>query len=382
MDNSVPFVIITSPFPPRDAYPNSFMKTFLPLSLGALALLASGCATPGAAPKSAAIPPAQPVQTWVLAQPVIAPLSSPRSIAIDQAGNLYIANVDDATIHKISMNGEDVVLGGLAVGGAAGLSTPSGVAVGATGVVYVANTDDQIICKISPDGKLMVLAGLSGNAGDTDGTGAAARFSTPTSVAVDGAGNVYVADNGSAIVRKITPAGVVTTLAGKAGAGGGVDGTGAAARFNTPRGIAVDGAGNVYVADEGNADIREITPAGVVTTLAGSDGRPGYRDGAGTAAKFGSPRGLTVDATGTVYVADTDNDVIRKITPDGTVSTVAGTAGEVGTTDGTGAAARFSAPRGIAVDAAGNLYVADSDNAIIRRITPAGVVTTIIKPGT
>jgi sugar lactone lactonase YvrE len=358
------------------------MKTFLPLSLGALALLASGCANPGASPKPAAIPPAPPVQTWALAQPVIAPLSSPRSIAIDAAGNLYIANVDDATIHKISMNGQDVILGGLAVGGAAGLSTPSGVAVDGAGVVYVANTDDQTICKISLDGKLVVLAGMSGNSGDTDGTGPAARFSTPTSVAVDGAGNVYVADNGSAIVRKITPAGVVTTLAGKAGAGGDADGVGAAARFNTPRGVAVDSSGNVYVADEGNADIRKITPAGVVTTLAGSDGRPGYRDGTGTAARFGSPRGLTVDATGTVYVADTDNDVIRKITPDGIVSTVAGTAGEVGTADGTGAAARFSAPRGIAVDAAGNLYVADSDNAIIRRITPAGVVTTIIKPGT
>jgi len=288
---------------------------------------------------------------------------------------LYVASVGDATIHKISASGEDVVL----AAPAEGYSTPCGVAVDGAGNVYVANTDDETICKITPDGKCSVLAGLSGNGGSTDGAGGAARFSTPTSVAVDGAGNVYVADNGASIVRKITPDGVVTTLAGKAGSTGRSDGTGADAQFNSPRGIAADAAGDVFVADEGSANIRKITPQGVVTTLAGVAGMPGYTDGAGAVARFGSPRGLAVGADGIVYVADTDNNVVRKITPDGVVTTVAGSAGQTGDSDGTGTAAQFSAPRGIAVDAAGNVFVADSDNNSIRKVTPAGVVTTVVK---
>jgi sugar lactone lactonase YvrE len=288
---------------------------------------------------------------------------------------LYVASVGDATIHKISASGEDVVL----AAPEQGYATPCGVAVDGAGNVYVANTDDETIYKITPDGKCSALAGLSGNSGSTDGTGSAARFSTPTSVAVDGAGNVYVADNGASIVRKITPDGVVTTLAGKAGSTGRSDGTGADAQFNSPRGITADTAGDVYVADEGSANIRKITPQGVVTTLAGVAAMPGYTDGAGAVARFGSPRGLTVDAAGNVFVADTENNVVRKITPDGTVSTVAGNAGKTGDTDGTGTAALFSGPRGITVDAAGNVFVADSDNNSIRMVTPAGVVTTVVK---
>ena len=188
----------------------------------------------------------------------------------------------------------------------------------------------------------------------------AAPASIPYGVAVDGAGNVYVADHGNDEIRKITPAGVVTTLAGAAGQAGSADGTGSAARFYDPAGVAVDSAGNVYVADAGNDEIRKITPAGVVTTLAGAAGQAGSADGTGSAARFYIPHGVAVDGAGNVYVADTENDEIRKITPAGVVTTLAGAAGSIGSADGPGSAARFFQPYGVAVDSAGNVYVADT----------------------
>ena len=187
---------------------------------------------------------------------------------------------------------------------------------------------------------------------------------------------MYVAD-GNQTIRTITPGGVVTTLAGLAFAPGGLDGTGSAARFNAPSGIAVDGAGTVYVADGNNHTIRKITAGGVVTTLAGLAGTSGTTDGAGTAARFNFPRGVAVDNAGTVYVTDTNNATIRKITPGGVVTTLAGLAGSFGSGDGTGSAARFNGPQGIAVDSTGTLYVADTNNQTIRKVTAGGVVTTV-----
>jgi secreted PhoX family phosphatase len=162
--------------------------------------------------------------------------------------------------------------------------------------------------------------------GDADGTGAAARFSGPLAVATDSAGNVYVADTNNSTIRKITPAGVVSTLAGTAGVTGSTDATGAAARFNSPRGIATDSAGNVYVGDTLNFTIRKITPKGEVTTLAGTAGIFGSTDGTGPAARFYDPAGVATDSAGNVYVADDFNNTIRKVTPAGAVSTLVGVA--------------------------------------------------------
>ena len=222
------------------------------------------------------------------------------------------------------------------------------------------------------------LAGLAGAAGSADGTGSAARFRDPRGVAVDSAGNVYVADYSNHTIRKITPAGVVSTLAGLAGNPGSDDGTGNAARFSQPAGVAVDSAGNVYVADTFNHTIRKITSAGMVSTLAGLAGSLGSEDGPVSGARFNHPYGVAVDsASGNVYVADSANHTIRKITPAGVVSTLAGLAGNPGSADGIGSAARFNSPYGVAVDSAGNVYVADSHNNTIRKITPAGAVSTL-----
>src|SRR5262249_28768059 len=143
----------------------------------------------------------------------------------------------------------------------------------------------------------------------------AARFTSPSEVGVDSANNLYVADTGNHTIRKITPAGVVSTFAGSPGMPGSVDGTGAAARFNAPIGVSLDGAGNLYVSDSDNNTIRKITPAAVVTTLAGKAGEAGSVDGTGSNARFNGPRGVAVNSVGNIYVADTFNNTIRKITP-------------------------------------------------------------------
>jgi hypothetical protein len=168
----------------------------------------------------------------------------------------------------------------------------------------------------------------------------------------------------------MTPAGVVTTLAGKAGSWGSADGTGSTAQFNGPTGVAVDGTGNVYVADHGSNKIRKIMPGGIVKTLAGS-GVDGSVDGTGSAARFNFPFGVAVDWAGSVYVADSYNHTIRKVTAAGVVTTLAGEAGSWGSADGTGSAARFYYPFGVAVDGSGNVYVADSGNDAVRKGFPA-----------
>ena len=304
---------------------------------------------------------------------------SPYGVATDAGGNVYVSDRFNGTIRKISPAGVVTTFAGKrfgadGTGAEASFDGPRGLATDASGNVYVADQSNNTIRKITPAGVVTTLAGTAGRAGSADGTGAAARFSLPSAVATDADGNVYVVDRSNHTIRKITPAGVVTTLAGTAGTSGSADGTGAEARFDKPEGVATDVSGNVYVADINNDTIRKITPAGVVTTLAGK--RFGA-DGTGAEASFDGPRGVATDSGGNVFVADRFYHTIRKITPTGVVTTLAGTAGVSGSVDGTGAAARFNLPYGVATDASGNVYVADQSNNTIRKITPAGVVTTL-----
>ncbi len=233
-------------------------------------------------------------------------------------------------------------------------------------------------------GSSFTFTTLAGTAGATvnsaDGVGAAAQFDAPRGVAMDGAGNLYVGDTSNNTIRKVAPDGRVTTLAGTAGSGGYADGNGETARFNEPFGVAVDANGTLYVADASNNAIRKVTSGGVVSTLAGG-GAAGTADGAGTAARFDEPRGIAIDATGTLYVADYDNHLIRRISPGGVVTTLAGKADVQGAADGSGTGASFRGPMGIAVDAAGVVYVADTGNRSIRKITADGVVTTLSLSG-
>jgi hypothetical protein len=310
---------------------------------------------------------------------------NPFGVAVDSAGNLYVADTDNHIIRKVTAAGVVTTLAGTAgvfgntdgIGTAARFHNPSGVAVDSAGTLYVADTDNHIIRKVTAAGVVTTLAGFAGFPGSADGTGTTASFFVPSGVAVDSVGNVYVADTGNSTIRKITAAGIVTTLAGTAPIFGSADGTGAAARFSNPSSVAVDSAGNIYVADQFNDTIRKVTPGGVVTTLAGTAGMAGSADGTGAASRFSLPAGVAVDDAGNIYVADSSNATIRKVTPGGVVTTLVGTAGMAGSTDGTGAVVRLNVPSGVALDNAGNVYVADSSNATIRKVTAGGVVTTL-----
>ena len=254
---------------------------------------------------------------------------------------------------------------------------PNGIVYDSDGNLFVVEVGSSDIIKVTPDGTVSTFAGTS-STGSANGSGTNASFYSPVGLTIDMQNNLYVADGFNNRIRKITPAGVVSTFAGSTI--GYTNGTGTAALFNNPHGVAIDNAGNLYVADCDNNVIRKITVDGEVTTLAGS-GAEGSADGTGTAASFRHPNGLGVDQAGNVYVADTYNYKIRKITPQGVVSTIAGT-GFNGKSDGIGTAASFYYPNNVCVDDLNYLYVSDTKNSLIRKISPDGEVTTFAGSGT
>jgi serine/threonine protein kinase, bacterial len=263
-------------------------------------------------------------------------------------------------------------------GTAASFDNPYGLAVDPFGNIYVADYYNNKIRVISPSGVVTILAG-SGTAGSSNGTGAGASFNGPFGIAIDTLGNLYVTDFNNNLIRKVTPGGVVSTFAGS-GTQGYVNATGTGASFYDPTGIGVDASNNVYVCDSANEVIREITPGGVVSTFAGVTGFGGFVNGAGTIAQFNWPDGVVADSSGNLYVSDQFNNMVRKITPGAVVSTLAGS-GTAGSANGTGGAASFYWPCGIAIDSSGNLYMTDEFNNSVREITQAGVVTTLAGTG-
>ena len=292
---------------------------------------------------------------------------SPGGVAVDSAGNVYVADTGNNAIRKISPAGAVTTLAGqpgshgfrdnYGQGSAALFWAPFGIAVDSVGNVLVAEVANGAIRRISSAGQARLFAGLAGNPGTNDGVGDNAQFRNPWGVAADRNGTVYVADTSSSTIRKITPAGAVSTFAGLAGNPGSSDGIGDQARFSNPHGVAVDSAGNLYVADTGNNTLRKITPDDLVTTLAGRAGSPGSADGTPGVSQLRRPQNLAVGASGRIYVADTDNLAIRVLSSAGALTTLA-VAGDVGH------------PDAIAVDALGNIYLADTLNNVIRKLTP------------
>lgn len=301
----------------------------------------------------------------------------PLGITADTFGNVFVADTENGTVRKITPDGFANSFAGLtgAYGSSGGSSTnarfygPQGLATDAAGYVYVADTANGTVRKITPGGTVTTLAGWPGQFNRYDGTGLNARFYQPEGLAVDGDGNVYVTDTWNHTVRKVTPAGAVTTLAGLAGTSGCLDGTNSKARFHRPAGIAVDAATNLFVSDSLNHTIRKITPGGNVSTIVGLPGVWGSADGTNSTARFFQPQGIVAPATNLLFVVDGGNQTIRRITCSGTnwvVTTVAGLPGIPSSVNGTGDAARFYFPAGLAVDSAGYLYIADSGNNLLR----------------
>jgi sugar lactone lactonase YvrE len=299
----------------------------------------------------------------------------PSSVALDHLGNVYVADTGNNVIRKITPDGAVSTFAGApgahgsadGNGGQAQFWAPFGLAVDSSDTIYVADSANNLIRKITPDGRVTTLAGSAGHPGHADGVGSEARFRNPWSVTVDRAGNVYVADMSNDAIRKIAPNGAVTTVAGEPGMSGIADGFGPNARFNDPFAVAADGAGNIYVSDSGNDAIRKISPEGIVVTLAGKATHAGSRDGNAETARFWNPEGLAVDGAGNLYVADTGNNLIRKVTPLGVVSTLSDLAGTNAVGGSPAGQISLNSPGGIAVDRAGNLYIADSNNHCIRK---------------
>jgi sugar lactone lactonase YvrE len=266
------------------------------------------------------------------------------------------------------------------VGGAASFRKTYGAALDSAGNLYVVDSDsppsvgNQTIRKVTPAGVVSTFAGATGVIGSADGVGTGARFNNPQGIAVDRLNNLYVADTGNHTIRRISPDGVVTTIAGKPGTAAHVDGSATSARLYFPYGVAVDDALNVYVVG-GDDTVRKIAPGGFVSTIAGVSMSEGTSDGTGAAARFNEPWGIVATRSGTLFVTDQQSHTVRRVTFDGIVSTIAGSPGVEGHADGTGAL--FRLPSGIALEPSGNLVVTDVGNHTIRRITQDGVVSTV-----
>ena len=334
-----------------------------------------------------------------------ASFNSPLGLAVDSSGSIYVGDSGNNSIRKVVLAPPINLVSTVQGLGSIYITTPAlitavqdatvslvplpakvttyasvtfgfglGIGLDPARNIYVADQGSRVIRKIDTSGISTVFAG-NGNHGYAEGQGTSASFRYLSGLAVDTAGNVYVGDSQNHRIRKISPTGNVTTLAGS-GVVGAADGQGTSAQFNLPNGVAVDSAGNVYVADGLNFRIRKISPTGNVTTLAGST--QGFANGQGTAAQFSGGTGIAVDSLGNVYAGDYFNRRIRKISPSGNVTTLAGS-GDQALVDGIGTAAKFIGPYGVAVDTAGDVYVADlTTYAAIRKIDKNSNVTTIL----
>ena len=305
---------------------------------------------------------------------------SPKAMSTDKQGNIYIVDSYCGTLRKITPGGVVTTLAGPTPvmgcafgsadgqGNAARFNSPSGTAVDSAGNVYVADSGNCTLRKVTPSGVVTTLAGSPNVCASVDGPQDVARFDPLAGAAVDASDNIWVTSWYGCTVRRVTQAGYVTTVAGVSGSCSSMDGMGTAARFNNPSGIAVDGDGNFFIADETGCTIRKLTPAGVVTTLAGEPDVCGAVDGTGNLALFNVPSWTAVDNAGNIYVSDYLNFTVRQVTPAGVVTTLAGLPLTPGSADGEGAAARFDHPDGVAVDRQGNVYVADRNNNTVRKI--------------
>jgi sugar lactone lactonase YvrE len=319
----------------------------------------------------------------------IAQLYYPTSVAVDGAGNLYIADLYNQRIREVSPAGIIMTMAGNGTGGYAGdgsaatdakLNYPYGVAVDASANVYIADSSNNRVRMVSASGIITTVAGNGACCFSGDGGAAtSSELDSPAGVAVDAAGDLYIADRYGERIRKVAASGTITTAAGNGVYGYSGDGkTAASAEFRYPLGVAVDASGNLYIADSGNARIREVSAAGTISTLVGGSLNDG---GLGVFGLLNQPSGVARDNAGNTYIADTNNNRVRQVAANGTITTVAGTGASGSAGDGGApASAQLNAPQGVALDATGNLYIADTGNYRVRMVS-GGIITTVAGNG-
>jgi DNA-binding beta-propeller fold protein YncE len=306
----------------------------------------------------------------------VALFSDPASISADEGGNLYIADSANHVIRKISSDGTVSTFSGrpgvqgFQDGSSAMFNSPCGIAITPGGDLLIADTGNHVIRKITQGGVASTIAGAAGQSGALDGIGSAARFDSPLGLAVGTNGTIYVADSGNHTIRAISTDGEVSALAGSAGDWGTNDGPGLVARFNGPVGLALDSAGNLFVSDSNNQTIRRISPDHFVTTWAGSPLIDGFTNGDRHAARFAKPAELRFDSHDNLFVADSFNHAVRKISADGKVTTVTGFARQPGASDGINGQPRLNNPYSLAFLPDGSLAISDTYNQTLRRALP------------
>ncbi len=375
-------VIETIPTLPSISYPAGAKSYIIGLPITPLTLTNSGSALPAAAP--GAVTGFVGTGAAGSADNAIGGLATfnlPHGIVVDGLGNTYIADFGNNKIRKISASGAVTTYAGTGAAGgtnnavatSATFNTPTGVAVDAIGNVYVADFFGNRIRKISPAGVVTTVAGNGATGSSDNAIGTLATFSKPTSIVLDATGNIYVTDNGNHKIRKISTTGAVTTFAGS-GASGSLDNViGTSATFTNPYGITIDAAGNLYVVDQGNNKIRKVSTSGAVTTIAGSGANATSDNNTGTLASFNNPFGITIDGFGNLYVSEFTGRKVRKISTSGAVSTLAGSGINGSANNIDGILATFGSISGLAVDVTGTtLYVADYGGNKIRKISLIG----------
>ena len=325
------------------------------------------------------------------ARPTAARLHLPDGVATDSGGGLYIADMNNHRIRRVDPSGTITTIAGTGERGFSGdsgpatsarVNSPDGVATDGAGNIYIADSSNHRIRRVDSSGTITTVAG-TGEFGD-GGPATQAQLIYPDDVAVDGLGNVYIADRNNHRIRKVDSTGTITTIAGTGERGFGGDGGPATqAQLANPGGVAVDGLGNVYISDSLNQRIRKVDPSGIISTIAGTGERGfGGDGGPAAAARLYNPHGVTIDSGGSLYISDWGNHRIRRVDPSGTISTIAGT-GErgFGGDGGPATAAQLSYPNGVALDSGGNVYIADISNHRIRKVDLSGIISTFAGTG-
>jgi sugar lactone lactonase YvrE len=322
-----------------------------------------------------------------------AQLNAPYGVAVDASGNVYFADMYNDCVRMINASGTITsVAGSFFTGGysgdggpatAAGLYNPVAVAIDASGNLYIADQGNEVIRKVDASGTITTFAGSSGGYSGDGGPATDAQLNNPAGVAVDASGNVYIADEFNARIRKVNAAGIITTIAGNGTLGfSGDSGPATLAELYEPAGVSIDATGNMYIADMINNRIRKVNTMGIITT-AGGDGISGFAGdgGAAIAAKMYFPSAVTTDATGNIFIADESNNRIREINTSGIISTIAGSGVAAYGDGGPATAAQLNQPEDVVSDAFGNLYISDYGHSLIRKVDTAGIITTIAGNG-
>lgn len=312
----------------------------------------------------------------------IAQFSTPQGTAVDSSGNIYMADSSHHRIRKIDTSGNISTYAGTGTAGLTGdggpatsarINTPLGIFVDSSDNLYIADGNNSRIRKVDTSGNISTVVGTSAGFSGDNGLATSAQINSPFGVGVDSAGNIYIGDTGNQRIRKVDTSGTITTFAGTGSAGNGGDGGAAtSAQINTPMQVVADGSGNIYITDYGNSRIRKIDTNGIITAFAGT-GVSGYSgdNGPATSAQLNSPRSIAIDSSGNLYIADSSNSRIRKVTPGGTITTVAGTSSGFSGDNGPATSAQLASPQGVAVSAAGLVYISDTSNRRVRRVVEA-----------